>query len=175
MNVLETDRLILRWISPDDAPFILELLNDPDWIRFIGDRGVRTVEAAREYIEKGPAVSYARNGFGLWLTQLRESGVPIGICGLIKRDTLEDVDVGFAFLPAFRGQGYALEAATATMSYGRGALGLARIVAITDPENQTSIRLLEKLSLRFERMIRWPDDDTELCLYGTVGDDEPKQ
>jgi RimJ/RimL family protein N-acetyltransferase len=167
VNVLETDRLVLRWLTPDDAPFILELLNDPDWIRFIGDRGVRTVEGAREYIEKGPAASYTRNGFGLYLTALKDSGESIGICGLIKRDTLEDVDVGFAFLPRYRGQGYALEAAAATMAYGRDPLGLTRIIAIATPDNESSLRLLRKLGLRFERMTRLPDDDTDLALYAT--------
>ncbi len=163
-------------MTSDDAPFVLELLNDHDWIRFIGDRGVRTVEGARDYIEKGPAASYTKNGFGLYLTALKASGEPIGICGLIKRDTLEDVDVGFAFLPAFRGQGYALEASTAVMAYGRGTLGLTRIVAITVPENLSSIRLLEKLGLRFERTIRWPEDETDLSLYATMeGDDVSKQ
>ena len=165
MTILETDRLVLRWMTSDDAAFMLELLNDPSWIRFIGDRGVRTLERAREYIEKGPAASYARHGFGLYLTELKGSGRPIGICGLIKRDSLEDVDVGFALLPPYRSQGYAFEAASAVLSLGRSAFGLTRIVAVTDPENQSSIKLLEKLGLRFERMVRLSADDTETSLY----------
>lgn len=165
MTVLETERMILRWMTAEDAAFMLELLNDPLWIRFIGDRGARTLDDARQYIEKGPAASYARHGFGLYLTELKSSGAPIGICGLIKRDSLEDVDVGFAFLPPYRGQGFAFEAASAVVSHGRSAFGLTRIVAVTDPENQKSIRVLEKLGLRFERMVRLAADDVEISLY----------
>ena len=163
--VLESDRLRLRWLNTDDAPFIVELLNDPGWLEFIGDKGVRTVEDARNYIEKGPAASYAEFGFGLNLTELKESGTPIGICGLIQRDVLEDVDVGFAILPQYRGQGYAREATAAVIAHGHTAFGLTRIVAITTPDNINSIRVLEKVGLRFERRIRLSADDIELNLY----------
>lgn len=169
MKVLETERLILRRLSADDAEFMLELLNDPGWIRFIGDKGVRTVDEARAYIRQGPMAMYARYGFGLYRTELKEGAVPIGICGLIKRDGLDDVDVGFAFLPAFRDKGYAREAAAASMEYGRRVLGMGRIVAITLPDNRSSIKLLEKLGMRFERMIRLPGDTEELCLYASDG------
>lgn len=123
MNVLETDRLILRWLSPEDAEFILRLLNEPSWLRFIGDKGVRTIEDARAYILKGPIDMYSRLGFGLYLVELKEPAFPIGMCGFIKRDSLEDVDIGFAFLPAYWGKGYAYEAAAAVMAYGEKYLG----------------------------------------------------
>lgn len=167
MQVLETDRLILRWLSTDDEEFILELLNDPSWLQFIGDRGVRTLQEAREYISKGPLEMYARLGFGLYLTELKEGGIPLGICGLIKRDGLEDVDIGFAFLPRFWGKGYAYEATSALMTYGKDVLGLKRIVAITSPDNHRSAKLLEKLGLRFERMVRLPDDTQDLRLFAS--------
>jgi len=166
LKVLETDRLILRWLSADDAEFILELLNEPSFLRFIGDKWVRTLEDARDYILNGPADMYKRLGFGLYLTELKDDGVPIGICGLIKRDVLEDVDIGFAFLPRFWAKGYAYESASAVMAYGKNVLGLNRIVAITSPDNLASAKLLEKLGLRFERMIRLSKDAEELRLFG---------
>lgn len=166
MNVIETERLVLCKLSADDAPFILTLLNDPSFLRFIGDKGVRTLDDAREYIRKGPADSYERRGFGLYLTKLKQGGEPIGICGLVKRDALEDVDVGFAFLPRFWAQGYAFESAAAVLKYGREVIGLHRIVAITDPGNESSIRLLERLGLRFERMVQLADNLGENKLFG---------
>jgi RimJ/RimL family protein N-acetyltransferase len=166
LKVFETERLILRWLSIDDAEFMLELLNDPGWLRFIGDRGVRTLEGAREYILNGPVEMYDRLGFGLYLTELKEGGVPVGICGLIKRDSLKDVDIGFAFLPAFRTKGYAYEAARATMVYGKDVLGLNRIVAITSKDNDASVRLLEKLGFQFEQMVRLSNDE-EVKLFAT--------
>ena len=165
MKVLETDRLVLRRMSVDDADFMLGLLNEPSWLRFIGDRGVRTREDARAYILKGPVDMYDRLGFGLYITELKGEGTPIGICGLVKRDFLADVDIGFALLPGFWGQGYAYEAASAVMEHGKGALGLKRIVAITNPENHSSIRLLEKLGLKFDRMIRATADGPEIRLF----------
>lgn len=154
MNVIETPRLVLRQLTPDDAAFILELLNDPTWLRFIGDRGVRTLDEARNYILNGPVASYEKHGFGLWLTLRKADGAPVGICGLLKRDSLEDVDVGFAFLQRFHAQGYASECAAATLEYGRGILGLKRIVAVTSPDNTGSIRVLEKLGLRYEKTVQ---------------------
>jgi RimJ/RimL family protein N-acetyltransferase len=165
LKVLETDRLNLRWLSTSDAEFILELLNEPSFLQFIGDKGVRTLEDARNYILNGPVDMYARLGFGLYLTELKENGVPIGICGLIKRDTLEDVDIGFAFLPGFWVKGYAYESASAVMAYGKDVLGLKRIVAITSPNNHASAKLLEKLGLQFERIIRLSEDASEVRLY----------
>lgn len=165
MKVLETERLVLRHLTEDAAAFILRLLNEPSWIRFIGDRGVRTLEGGRGYIAQGPAASYARHGFGLFLVELKDGGVAAGICGLIKRDALEDVDIGFAFLPEFRGRGYAHEAAAATLEYARRVIGLRRVAAIVAPDNESSIRLLEKLGLSFERAMRLPGDEEELKLF----------
>lgn len=165
VKVLETERLILRRMSTNDAGFILELLNEPSWLRFIGDRGVRTMEDARDYILNGPVAMYARLGFGLYLVELKEDGSPIGICGLIKRDFLDDVDIGFAFLPKYWGQGYAYEVASAVLAYGQEVLGLKRIVAITAPDNDRSARLLKKLGLRFERRVRYPNDGQEVRLF----------
>jgi RimJ/RimL family protein N-acetyltransferase len=165
MNVLETDRLILRRLSVEDAPFILELVNEPSWLRFIGDRGVRNLEDARGYILKGPVEMYGRLGFGLYLAELKTDRVAIGLCGLIKREALTDVDIGFAFLPRFWGKGYAHEAAAAVMAYGQSAVGLQRLVAITSPDNYGSIKVLEKIGLKFERMIRMSEGESELKLF----------
>jgi RimJ/RimL family protein N-acetyltransferase len=167
MKVLETERLILRRLTVEDSEFMLELLNDPSWLRFIGDRGVRTLDAARDYILKTLVAMYERLGFGLYLTELKGEGVPIGICGLIKRDSLEDVDLGFAFLPKFRGKGYAYESALAVMAYGRKTFGLNRLVAITSPGNYGSARLLEKLGFDFERMVKLSDDSAEVSLFAS--------
>ncbi len=165
MNVLETDRLILRYLSADDAAFMLELVNDPAWLRFIGDRGVRTLADARDYILNGPVEMYHRVGFGLYMVELRQNATPIGICGLIQRAGLADIDIGFAFLPAFYGQGYAYESAAAMMHYAQETLGLARVVAITSPDNQRSIRLLTKLGLSFEDLLRLGADQPEVMLF----------
>jgi RimJ/RimL family protein N-acetyltransferase len=163
--VLETDRLVLRRISTHDAEFILRLLNEPSFLRYIGDRGVRTLEDARGYIAKGPIDSYDRHGFGLLLVSRKDDGVPIGMCGLLKRDTLRDVDVGFAFLPEFWGYGYAFEAASAVLSHGKEVLGLGRIVAITSPDNDSSIRVLTKLGMRFEGMIQLTESEPAVRLF----------
>ncbi|GHO84745.1 alanine acetyltransferase [Dictyobacter formicarum] len=140
-------------------------MNDPAWLQFIGDFGVRTLEDARVYLLESTLAMYARMGFGLYLTELKESAVPIGVCGLIKRDFLEDVDIGFAFLPDFRKQGYAYEAAAAILAYGKETFGLKRIVAITSLDNQASGRLLEKLGLHFERVISFPPDGEDVKLF----------
>ena len=163
--VLETERLTLRRLATDDDAFIHELLNDPAWLRFIGDKGVRTLADARDYIVRGPLAMYARAGFGLYRVERKSDGESIGMCGLIKRDSLPDVDIGFAFLPAYRSQGYAYEAAAATITYGRERLGIGRIVAIVSPDNQPSARLLEKLGMRLQHSLRLADDADEVCLY----------
>ncbi len=167
MNVFETERLSLRRLSLEDAGFIVELVNDPSFLRFVGDKGVRTTEDARQYILTGPMDSYERHGFGLWLVELRGSMTPIGICGLLKRDTLEDVDIGFALLPPYRSMGYAFESAAAVMNYGRTVLGLTRVVAITNEDNIGSIRVLEKIGMSFDRMIRLSDDGPEIRLLSS--------
>jgi RimJ/RimL family protein N-acetyltransferase len=164
MIIVETERLVLRRVTVEDDEFILELLNDPAWLRFIGDKGVRSLEAARDYISKTLLAMYERLGFGLYLTELKGEGIPVGICGLIKRDSLEDVDIGFAFLPKFRGKGYAYESASAVMEYGKKTFALDRLVAITSPDNHVSAGLLEKLGFSFERMLRLSDDD-EVRLF----------
>jgi ribosomal-protein-alanine N-acetyltransferase len=164
MNILETERLTLRQFTPDDAAFILELLNEPSFIQNIGDRSVRSLANAIKYIEAGPITSYVRNGFGLYLVQLKESSESIGMCGLIKREALEDVDIGYAFLPKFWSKGYAVESALAVKEQAH-ALGLERLVAIVDPANAGSIRVLEKIGLTFEAMIRLAADDIELKLF----------
>jgi RimJ/RimL family protein N-acetyltransferase len=169
VKIFETERLILRQMRAQDAEFIFELVNEPAFIRNIGDKGVRTLDDARNYILNGPVASYAKFGFGLYLVALTETGEAIGICGLLKRDSLEDVDIGFALLEKFRRRGFAYEAAAAVMEYGQNALALKRIVAITSPDNEGSIRVLEKLGLRFEKMIRMPgsDEDTRLFVPGS--------
>jgi ribosomal-protein-alanine N-acetyltransferase len=164
-KVLETDRLILRHFSEVDAAFILGLLNEPSFIQYIGDRKVRSIDGAKSYINNGPVASYAKNGFGLYLVELKETGEAIGMCGLIKRDTLEDVDIGYAFLPKFWFKGYAVEAALAVKQYARDIAGLRRIVAITDPQNTGSIRVLEKIGMKFEKMVKLSEDDIELKLF----------
>lgn len=169
MTVIETQRLVLRRLGTDDAEFILDLLNQPSFLRYIGDKEVRNNEDAIRYIQTGPMASYERFGFGLYLVELKETGVSIGICGLLKRDSLPDVDIGFAFLPSYWSRGYALESAAAVMTYGREARGLRRIVAITSPDNDASIRLLEKIGLRFERLIKLSADQPEVRLFGSKG------
>jgi RimJ/RimL family protein N-acetyltransferase len=152
-------------MSIADAGFILTLLNEPSWLRFIGDRGVRTIDDAKNYIIQGPLAMYASLGFGLCTVELKDSVCPVGICGLIKRDYLDAADIGFAFLPAYWGNGYAYEAATAILNFAKADLGLKRILATTRPENIASQKLLEKLGLRFERLMRHPDGDRDLRVY----------
>lgn len=163
--VAETERLVLRRLDGDDAAFMLGLLNDAAFLKFIGDRGVRTLDEARAYIVNGPMTSYRQHGFGFWCVVLRATGEAIGISGLARRDALGDVDVGFAFLPDYRSQGYALESTQAVMKLAREVYGLRRIVAITAPANTASALLLEKIGLRFERMIRMAGDKDEIRLF----------
>ena len=162
---LETERLQLRQLTLEDAPFILELLNEPSYIQNIGDRGVRTLDDARAYLRDVPLASYAKNGFGLLMVELKDSGEALGMCGLIKRDTLPDVDIGFAFFPRYWGRGYAFEAAAAVLAYGREVMKLERVVGVVSPGNTGSSNVLRKLGLRFERMITWPGDGSEVELY----------
>jgi len=162
---LATQRLELRQLDAGDAPFMLELLNDPSFIANIGDRGVRNVEDAARYIQDRMVPSYARHGYGLYLVNLRATGAPVGICGLVKRDYLDDPDIGFAFLPQSRGQGYALESATAVRVHAFEVVRVSRLLAITSPHNTRSMQLLEKIGLRFERMITPPGEAREIRLY----------
>lgn len=166
MKILETKRLILRELdSIGDAAFMLEVLNEPAFIRYVADRGVRTREAASAYIVEKILPSYAQNGFGFYVMELKASSVPVGICGLVKRETLDDVDIGFSTAAQYWGNGYAYEAASALMAHGRKVHGLTRIVGITAPDNEPSGNLLQKLGLRFERMIQLPGYGAESKLF----------
>jgi len=166
---MRTGRLLLCPLVAADAPFMLRLLNEPSWLQNIGDRGVRTAEDAMNYIEQGPIAMYTRYGLGLYQLRLLEGDEPIGVCGLLKRAALDDVDLGFALLPQYWGQGYAREAATAVLRHGREALGIRRIVGISLRGNIRSRRLLEALGFQLERPIRLADDPADLLLYGSAG------
>jgi RimJ/RimL family protein N-acetyltransferase len=165
MFIFETERLQLRRLSIDDAKFILRLLNEPSFIQNIGDRGVRTIEDARAYILKGPIASYEKFGFGMLLVEEKETGVPVGICGLLKREVLEDVDIGYALLPESWSRGYAFESASAVIAYAREKLGSKRVLAVVNSDNQSSIRLLGKLGFQYDRMVRLSDDAPEIKLF----------
>jgi [ribosomal protein S5]-alanine N-acetyltransferase len=165
MITLQTARLTLRPLEAADAPFTLALLNDPDYLRFIGDKGARDLDAARRYIEQGPQRMYAEHGMGLLAVELQSSGAPIGMCGLIRRPVLPDVDLGFALLSQYRSRGYALEASRAVLEHGRRSLGLRRVVAIVVPHNRDSIVLLQRLGMERVESIRLPGDPAELELY----------
>ncbi|GHA78550.1 GNAT family N-acetyltransferase [Pontibacter akesuensis] len=164
-NVLETERLILSEFTTADAAFVLELLNDPTWLQNIGDRGVRTLDDARAYIKNGPISSYKRFGLGLYLVRLKEGNIPVGVCGLLKREVLEDFDIGYALLPRYTGMGYAQEAAAGVVRHARHTLGLARIVAFTLPGNPGSIRVLEKLGMKYEGTMQLTPDADVCNLY----------
>ena len=165
MSILETERLDICHLTTEDAPFIRQLVNTPEWLQYIGDRNVYSTDDAVNYIMNGPMKSYERNGFGLSLVKLKSGGEPIGICGLIRRDSLDDVDIGFAYLPDYVGKGYAFEAADAMLKYGMDELKLTRIVAITIDENKRSIKLLEKLGMAFESVTVDPVSNEELMLF----------
>jgi len=165
MIVLETDRLTLRHATLDDADFTLRLLNEPSFVRFIGDRGVRTLDDARRYIAERFIASYDRHGFGLWIVERKASAGAMGLCGLVKRDALPDPDIGFAFLPAFWSRGYAYESAAAVKDFAVNTLRLPRVLAITSPDNAGSIRIVEKLGLGFVRMMVLSPDANEVRLF----------
>jgi ribosomal-protein-alanine N-acetyltransferase len=159
--VCETPRLRMRRLDADDAAFVFQLLNEPSFLENIGDRGVRTLDDARAYIANGPVASYEKHGFGLFHVSLRDPAqsldAAIGMCGLLKRDWLDDVDVGFAFLPRFWGKGYAYESSVGVIDWARRSLGVTRVVGIAKHDNRGSIRVLEKLGLRFERVVTSPE------------------
>ena len=165
--VIETERLILRKFTIEDAPFMLELLNTPTWLRFIGDRNVHSVKEAEQYLINGNIKNYSTYGFGFYLVEVKETGESIGMCGLVKRDSLDDIDIGFAFLPQFIGKGYGFEAASATLRYAQTVLQLNKIIAIVNPENADSIKLIKKIGLQFEKMVQLSFTDIELMLFGT--------
>jgi ribosomal-protein-alanine N-acetyltransferase len=163
--VHETARVRLRELTDGDAAFILELVNEPAWLRFIGDRNVHSLEDARGYIARGPVASYAKHGFGLWAVDLRETGEPLGMCGLIRRESLPHVDLGFAFLARHRGLGYARESAAAAVALAQGRFGLPRLLAITDPDNTASRAVLERVGFTFEREFTWSENGKSQALY----------
>lgn len=162
MKILETERLILREFVETDDAFIFDLLNQPSFIKYIGDRSVHDLERAREIIEERYRASYREHGYGLWAVELKETGELIGMCGFVRRDSLPDTDVGFAFLPQFERKGYAFESARAVMDYGREKLGLKRVLAITTVDNASSGRLLEKLGFKFDGLITQGDEELKL-------------
>jgi RimJ/RimL family protein N-acetyltransferase len=165
MSIVKTERLSLRKINTDDAAFILRLLNDPDFIQYVGDKKARDLESAKTYIQEGPVASYQNFGFGLYLVELNDDRAPIGICGILKRDFLDHAELGFALMPGYRGCGYAFEAAQATKEFARIELKLSRVVAITAANNSRSIKLLEKLGLSFDRMFDLPAGGKSVKLY----------
>lgn len=165
---IQTERLLLRELTPADAPFILELVTDPAFLQNIGDRGVRDLDTAARYIADGPAASYARNGFGLWRVELRDGGEPIGMCGLLRRDALPGPDIGYAYLPRHRARGYAQEAGAAVLRYARDVLALPRVLAIVHPANAASIRVLERLGLRDEGTMRMNGESHDVRLFATA-------
>lgn len=165
MEDLQTDRLILRPFTLADAPFLKRLMNDPSWIQYIGDRGINNLQDAQQYLEQRILKSYQENGFGQYLVLLKTGNVPIGASGLYKRDYLEVLDVGFAFLPEHTGNGYAFEATKAVLDFGETQLQLKQVAAITLPDNAKSIRLLEKLGLGLKKTFRPPGETNDLCLY----------
>jgi RimJ/RimL family protein N-acetyltransferase len=164
MDILDTERLRLRALTLDDAPFYLEVVNSPGFIEFIGDRGIRTEDEARKAIAEGPIAMQAALGHSLCMVERKQDGAPVGMCGLIKRDTLPDVDIGYAFLPQFFGQGYATEAAAGVLAYAR-TLGIRRLLAITSPGNIGSNAVLKKIGMHFEEMVYLTPEDTGTLLY----------
>lgn len=163
-HVVDSERLTLRYLCLEDTEWIIALLNDPDFLRFIGDRQVRSADDACRYLADGPLASYRRHGFGLYAVTLKEGGAAIGMCGLLQRGNLSDPDLGFAFLPAYRSQGFAREAADAVLGYARDRLSFTRVLAIVDPENVRSVRLLEGLGMRRAGTLP-ADDDNSLDCY----------
>lgn len=166
MKILETERLCMREVTSDDAAFTLDLLNQPSFIKYIGDRGVRDLDEARDFIEGRYKKSYRDNGYGLYVVELKDAdATPIGICGFVRRDTLPGPDIGFAFLPQFEKKGYAYESASAVMKYGRETLGFTRVLAITTTDNDASGRLLEKLGFKFDRLFESNGETLKLFAF----------
>lgn len=166
MKILETERLTLRSMRPEDAAFYLELINDPSWIANIRDKGIHTLEAAREDILNGPMSMQKKHGFSLYAVQRKADDVALGMCGLIQRDSLQDVDIGYAFLPHYVGQGYAFEAASAVVRYAQTVLNLPKLAAITSPGNQRSNQLLQKLGFVLEQVVVLAGEERDTNLYG---------
>lgn len=163
--ILKTERLELGWLTTDDAPLMLAVWNDPAFIRHVADRGIRTLEQAREAIEAGPLRLYEEHGYGPFRLRRSDDNTDMGICGLFKRPNLDEPDIGFAVLPEFCGQGFGFEASAAVLEHARDTLGVSCVTAIVSPRNEASIGLLEKLGLQYDRQVRMPGDDHDVCLY----------
>ena len=166
LATFNTDRLSLRAVTLDDADLMLAVWNDPEFVKHVGDRGIRTIEDAQEAMREGALLLFEQYGYGPYRVALRECDTAIGICGLFRRDTLDEPDIGYAVLPDYCGKGYAYEASRAIIEYARSDLELTRLIAIISPGNDASIGLIRKLGLEFERMHKMPDDDDEVCIYG---------
>lgn len=162
---LQTERLALRRLTREDADLMLAVWNDPAFHKYVGDRGIRTIEQAQEAMAGGALLLYEEYGYGPFRVALRENDQPIGICGLFRREKVEDPDIGWSVLPDYSGRGYAFEAATAVLEYAFGSLGLTRILAFITEGNAPSVGLAKKLGLRYERMARIVGDDEDVCLY----------
>ncbi len=165
MTVLETERLLLSRLSYDDCEFIFELVNEHSFKRFIGDKNVNSLDDARRYLREGPIMMYDKFGYGLFLVNLRGAARSAGICSLVKREAFDAPDIGFAFLERYRDNGYATESAKAVLAHGFEVLNLKRIIALADADNETSVRLLERLGFVYERKVRMPEDDHDIDLF----------
>ena len=163
--ILETERLQLREFTLQDTAFLIELMNSPGWLKYIGDRNVKSEEQARSYLLNGAIKSYAEKGYGFWLVESKTENKAVGMCGITHREFLDDPDIGFAFLPEFAGRGYALESAEATMQYAKNTLHIPRISAITVSDNDRSVRLLKKIGLSFKNTFCFPGSEEELLLF----------
>jgi [ribosomal protein S5]-alanine N-acetyltransferase len=168
MTLIDTNRLVIRDITEQDFHFIFRLLNEPSWIKYIGDKGIKTETDAKNYIQTGPLQMYKDFGFGLFLVTLKENAIPIGLCGLIKRPSLENIDLGYAFLPEYTGKGYAFEATKAVIKYGKEQLSIDKIVAITTIDNLNSEKVLLKLGFSFDSIIIENNASEELKLFTKV-------
>lgn len=165
--ICETSRLLIRETHQEDADFIVKLLNSKGWLQYIGDRKVKKREDGIQYISSRFMASYAEFGFGFWAVIEKESQKAIGICGIVKRPTLEDVDLGYAFLPEYFGKGYAFEATSAILEVAKTKFDISTLIAIVQPDNLRSIKLLEKLSFSYERDTLF-EDGALLALYKRI-------
>jgi len=163
--LIETDRLVLREFKLDDAEFVLKLVNEPSWLENIGDKNVHTIADAEGYISTGPLQSYQENGYGLWMAELKLQSVPVGMCGLVKREFFSEPDVGFAFLPEYWGLGFASEAGRATLEYAQNTLNISRVLGITSLDNVGSMRVLEKIGLKYEKLVNLPGYQGQSRLF----------
>ena len=168
MTVLETDRLLLSPLSYDDCEFIFELVNEPSFKRFVGDKKVASADDARRYLRDGPIDNYERYGYGLYLVTLKDSGERVGICGLLRRQQFEDPDLGFAFLERFHNSGYASESTKAVLAWAFDTLKFSRVIAIADRQNAPSVRILDKLGFAYIEDVRMRGDEHDIGLYSTT-------